>query len=148
MKMRALALALCTLSAGAIAQTTPAAAPDAPLAKHSCTKPALPDAIKKMTTVEKNAVVASMEVFRTCVRSFSDGQEKIKATKEQEAKSLQDSSQVALASARAAKAAVDAATADYNAFSAETVAILTKDAPAQASKGTAEPAPPRPAKYY
>ena len=154
MKMRTLVVALCTLSAGAFAsaqttQTTPApAVADAPLARHSCTKPALPDASKKLTVVEKNAVVASMEVFRNCVRTFSDGQEKIKSAKEQEAKALQDSSQAALAAAKAAKASVDGATADYNAFSADAVKILTKDAPPEASKGTAEPAPPRPVKYY
>ncbi|MEP7154662.1 MAG: hypothetical protein ABI905_02745 [Betaproteobacteria bacterium] len=149
MKMRVLAVALsamCTLSFSAIAQT-PAAA-DAPLVKHGCTKPALPDASKKMTVVEKNAVVASMEVFRNCVRAFSDGQEKIKLAKEQEAKTLQDSSQVALAAAKAAKASVDAATAEYNTFSADAVKILNKDAPAQASQGKAEPAPPRPSRNY
>lgn len=153
MNKQTLALIFCAASATAFAQapaTTPAAA-DAPLAKHSCAKPPLPDANKKMTTVEKNAVVASMEKFRTCVSEFSSGQEKIKAAKEAEAKSLQDQSQAALKSAQAAKAAVDGATTDYNTFSADAVKILNKDAaaaPAPASKGTAEPAPPRPVKYY
>ena len=153
MNKQTLALLLCTVSVGAFAQApaAPAAATDAPLAKHSCAKPALPDANKKLTTVEKNAFVASMEKFRTCVREFSDGQEKIKAAKESEAKSLQESSQAALKSAQSAKAAVDGATTDYNTFSADAVKILNKDAAAPApaaSKGTAEPAPPRPVKYY
>lgn len=152
MNIRALILgfAACSISATAFAQTAPVAAPvaPAPLAKHDCAKPALPDATKKLTTQEKNTAVKSLEAFRNCVRTFSDGQEKIKADREKEAKALQDSALMAIAAAKAAAAAVNAAVADYNELSQETVKRLNKDEPAPKSAGNTEAAPPRPSKNY
>ena len=145
-----LALSACGISATAIAQTTPvvASVAPAPLAKHDCAKPALPDAAKKLTTQEKNAFVKNLETYRNCIRTFSDGQEKIKADREKEAKALQDSALVALAAAKTAAAAVNSAVADYNDLSQETVKRLSKDEPAPKSAGNTEAAPPRPSKNY
>ena len=144
-----LSLFLCVFhSAAAIAQSAPASQEPA-LARHSCAKPVLPDAAKKLTAQERNAVVASLETFRTCVRTFSDGQEKIKDAREKEAKALQESSQVALAAAKAAAAAVDTAVKDYNQYSEEAVKIVTvKNEPAPKQQGKAEIVPPRPARSY
>ena len=146
-----LSLSLCLslfFSDAAIAQTAPASQEPA-LARHSCARPVLPDAARKITAQERNAVVASLETFRTCVRTFSDGQEKIKDAREKEAKALQESSQVALAAAKAAAAAVDTAVKDYNQYSEEAVKIVTvKDEPAPKQQGKAEIVPPRPARSY
>lgn len=131
----------------AFAQAAPAAQEPA-VAKHSCVKPPMPDAAKKISAQEKNIVVKNLETYRTCVRTFSDAQEKIKDAREKEAKALQDSSQVALAAAKAAAAAVDTAVKDYNDFSQETVKRLNKDEPAPKAQGNPEGAPPRPSKSY
>jgi hypothetical protein len=139
-----IATSLALASTLSFAQT-PAA--DAGIAKHSCAKPALPDAAKKLTVQERNAIVASLETYRTCIRAFSDGQEKIKSAKEQEAKSLQESSQAALAAAKAAAAAVDGAVNDYNALSAAAVKIIQPKDEVKKT-GTNEAPAARPSKSY
>ena len=125
---KSLAVAAVAASAPMFAAAQAAATAEPPLARHSCAKPALPDAAKKLTVPERNAIVVSLEAYRNCIRAFSDSQEKIKAAKELEAKALQDSSQAALAAAKSAKSSVDAAVEDYNVFSQAAVKLITPKA--------------------
>ncbi len=158
MNIRTLAvIVICAVSSTSFAQSpTTTAAPAAaaaaaqvqPLATHNCVKPQWPDAAKKLTEKERNAVLAELEVFRTCIRAFSDTYEKIKIAREKEVKELQESAQVALAAARAAATTVNAAVIEYNTFSQETVKFLNKDVPPEKSPGKVEAAPPRPSKSY
>ncbi len=158
MNIRAIAVLACTISTTALAQSPAAiAAPAAaaatsptptPLATHSCVKPQWPDAAKKLTEKERNAVLAELEVFRTCIRAFSDTYEKIKNAREKEVKELQESAQTALAAAKAAAVTINAAVIEYNTYSQETVKFLNKDVPPEKNPEKAEAAPPRPSKSY
>ncbi|MBL8523475.1 MAG: hypothetical protein JNN20_07295 [Betaproteobacteria bacterium] len=134
-------LALTVAPAVAFAQ-----APAAEVAKHSCTKPPLPDAAKKLTAQEKNAIIASMEVFRNCVFKFSDEQQKQMLAKQKEAEALAVQVKTANAAILASKAAVDGAVDDYNQFSQAATKIVQKD---DAKKtGTNEAPAARPSKSY
>ncbi|MBP8120044.1 MAG: hypothetical protein KAY04_02290, partial [Burkholderiales bacterium] len=66
MKINFKSLAVAAVAASApmfaAAQATTTAEP--PLARHSCAKPALPDAAKKLTVPERNAIVVSLEAYR------------------------------------------------------------------------------------
>jgi hypothetical protein len=136
-------LALTIAPAVAFAQ---APAADAGVAKHGCTKPTLPDAAKKLTTQEKNAIIASMEVFRNCVFKFSDEQQKQMLSKQKEAEALSASIKTANAAILAGKAAVDGAVEDYNQFSQAATKIIQKDDVKKT--GTNEAPAARPSKSY
>jgi len=116
------------------------------VAKHSCAKPALPDAAKKLTTQEKNAIIASLEVFRNCVFKFSDEQQKQMLAKQKEAEALSASIKTANAAILAGKAAVDGAVDDYNQFSQAATKIIQKDDVKKT--GTNEAPAARPSKSY
>lgn len=142
---------IIAISAAALALTIApevafAQAPAAEVAKHSCTKPALPDAAKKLTAQEKNAIIASMEVFRNCVYKFSDEQQKQMLAKQKEAEALSASIKTANAAILASKAAVDGAVDDYNQFSQAATKIIQKDDVKKT--GTNEAPAARPSKSY
>ena len=142
---------IATTSAAALALTIApslalAQAPAAEIAKHGCTKPALPDAAKKLTAQEKNAIIASMEVFRNCVFKFSDEQQKQMLAKQKEAEALSAQVKTANAAILAGKAAVDGAVDDYNQFSQAATKIVQKEDVKKT--GTNEAPAARPSKSY
>jgi hypothetical protein len=148
MKLHSLGFTVAVFSATVLAQAP--AAEKAPLAKHSCPKPNMPDATKALTTDERNAVIRSLETFRSCVQAFSDSQKQLAATKQKEAENLKLSALDASQAATSAAAAADAAAKDYNSFSEQAVKIITPKEPAAATKkaGSAEPPAQRPQKSY
>ena len=152
MKIYSISFAAAAFSTAVFAQTTPAptaAAVVAPLAKHSCAKPAMPDALKKIAIAEANAFVRTLETFRNCVQTFSDSQKAIAAAKQKEAETLKLSALDASQAATAAAAAADAAAKDYNAFSEQAIKIVTpKEVAAPAKAGIIEPPAPRPQRGY
>ncbi len=152
MKIYSISFAAAAFSTAVFAQTTPAptaAAVVAPLAKHSCAKPAMPDASKKIAIAEANAFVRTLETFRNCVQTFSDSQKAIAAAKQKEAETLKLSALDASQAATAAAAAADAAAKDYNAFSEQAIKIVTpKEVAAPAKAGIIEPPAPRPQRGY
>lgn len=152
MKLHFVGGAFAAISLMAIAQSPPTlvVSPEqAPLAQHSCAKPAMPDASKNFTADEANAFVRTLETFRNCVQSFSAGQKAITTAKQKEAEALRLSAVAAFQAATAAAAAADAAAKDYNAFSDQAVKIVTPKAPDVPNKPVAiEPAAPRPQRGY
>ncbi len=152
MKIYSISFVAAAFSTAVFAQTTPAptaAAVVAPLAKHSCAKPAMPDASKKIAIAEANAFVRTLETFRNCVQTFSDSQKAIAAAKQKEAETLKLSALDASQAATAAAAAADAAAKDYNAFSEQAIKIVTpKEVAAPAKAGIIEPPAPRPQRGY
>ena len=152
MNIRAITLAVCAVSTTVFAQTVPVVVPstaaEPPPAKHSCVKPVLPDAARKITAPEKNALVAGLEAFRTCIQAFAAGHEKIKVDRDKEVAALQDAAQTALTAAKVAAANLNTAVREYNEFSLQAVARINKDEPAPKSPGNTEAAPPRPSKNY
>jgi hypothetical protein len=128
MKFLSIGIAVAVLCTDAFAQTPPPAtapAEKAPLAKHSCPKPAMPDATKKMAVADANAFVRVLETFRNCVQTFTDGQKQIADTKQKEAEALRASALEVAAIAAAAVAAANAAAQDYNSFSEQAIKIIT-----------------------
>ena len=153
MKIYSIGFAAAVFSAAVFAQTTPAstaAVVVAPLAKHSCAKPAMPDASKKIATAEANAFVRTLETFRNCVQTFSEGQKLIAAAKQKEAETFRVSSIDASQAATAAAAAADAAAKDYNAFSEQAIKIVTpKETVAPNKNNPVErPTTPQPQRGY
>ncbi len=147
MKIYSISIAVAAFSTAVFAQTTPApatAATVAPLAKHSCTKPAMPDASKKIATAEANAFVRTLETFRNCVQAFSDSQKAIAAAKQQEAEALRLSALEASQAASAAVAAANEAVKEYNGFSEQAVKIVTPKEPAAPNKTNPVERPPTP----
>ena len=132
----------------AAALSTTALAQTPPLATSGCTKPAMPDATKKLVAAETNAFVRSLETFRNCVQAFSESQKLIAATKQKEAEAFKVSALDASQAATAAAAAADAAAKDYNAFSEQAIKIVTPKEPADAPKKVIEPPAPRPQRGY
>jgi hypothetical protein len=149
MKFIPISLVFAALATAAHAQA-PAVAGKAPIATHSCTKPPLPDASKKLSAAEGNAFVRSLETFRNCVQAFSEGQKQVIVAKQKEAESLKAAALEASAAAVAAAAAVDAATTEYNTFSDQAVKIVTpKDSADNAKKSAPVDIPaPRPQRGY
>ena len=152
MKFLSTGFAIAVLSTVAFAQTPPPAtvlAEKAPLAKHNCPKPAMPDASKKIAVAEANAFVRVLETFRNCVQVFTDSQKQIAESKQKEAEALRVSALDASAAATAAAAAANAAAQDYNTFSEQAVKIVTpKDEAAPKKSGVIEPPAPRPQRGY
>ena len=152
MKLHIVGGAFAAISLTAFAQSPPtlAVSPEqAPLAQHSCAKPAMPDASKNFTADEANAFVRTLETFRNCVQSFSEGQKVIAAAKQKEAEASRLSAVGAFQAATAAAAAADAAAKDYNAFSDQAVKIVTPKAQDAQKKPVAiEPVAPRPLRGY
>ena len=146
MKLCTMAFAVAALSTTVFAQTpvpTVATAP-APLAKHSCAKPAMPDASKKIAAAEANALLRTLETFRNCVQIFFESQKVIAATKQREAEVLTASALEASQAAAAAIAAANEAAKDYNAFSEQAVKIVTPIEPAAPNKASPLDRPPTP----
>ena len=153
MKIYSISIAAAAFSTAVFAQTTPAptaAAAPAPLAKHSCAKPAMPDAAKKIATAEANALVRTLETFRSCVQIFFESQKAIAATKQREAEVLTASAQEASQAAAAAIAAANEAAKDYNALSEQAVKIVTPNEPAAPNKASPldRPTMPQPQRSY
>ena len=153
MKINSIGLLLATFSMTAIAQSPPTVVPsisNAPLAKHSCVTPPMPDAAKSFTANESNAFVRTLEAFRTCVQTFAEAQKVIVAAKQKEAETLRQSAVDAFQAANAAAAAADAAVKEYNAYSDQAVRIVTPKAPTDAPNKAApiEPSAPRPQRSY
>lgn len=150
MKFRCMGFIIAALSTATFAQTPPSAVADnAPLAKHNCARPAVPDASKTITTEAANAFVRTLETFRNCVQAFSESQKVIATAKQKEAEALRVSTLDASQAATAAAAAADAAAKDYNAFSEQALKIVTPKEPAAAKKtGIVDPPAPRPQRAY
>ena len=147
MKIYSISIAVAAFSTAVFAQTTPApttAAAPVPLAKHSCAKPAMPDASKKIATAEANALVRTLETFRNCVQVFFESQKAIAATKQREAEVLTASAQEASQAAAAAIAAANEAAKDYNALSEQAVKIVTPKEAAAPNKTNPVERPPTP----
>lgn len=152
MKLHLVGGAIAAISLTAFAQSPPAlvVSPEqGPVAKHSCAKPAMPDASKSFAAEEANAFVRTLETFRNCVQNFSEGQKAIATEKQKEAEALRLSAVGAFQAATAAAAAADAAAKDYNTFSEQAVKIVTPKAPDAQKKPVAiEPVAPRPQRGY
>ncbi len=152
MKIRSIGFVLAALSGVAFAQApaapAPAAAEKAPLAKHSCPQPAMPDASKKISVAEANAFVRVLETYRNCVQMFTDSQKQIADTKQKEAEALRASALESAAVAAAAVAAANAAAKEYNTYSEAAIKIVTPQDEGAAKKAIAEPPAPRPQKGY
>ena len=151
MKIISIGLVAAAISTTAFAQTPPApvAAEKAPLARHNCPKPAMPDASKKISVAEANAFVRVLETFRNCVQVFTDSQKQIAETRQKEAEALRVSALDASAAAAAAAAAANAAAQDYNTFSEQAVKIVTPKDEADPKKSSAiDPPTPRPQRGY
>ena len=153
MKFNSIGVMLAVVSATAIAQSPPPVVPsisNAPLAKHSCATPAMPDAAKSYTASESNAFVLTLETFRSCIQTFTEGQKVIVAAKQKDAETLRQSAVDAFQAANAAAAAADAAVREYNAYSDQAVRIVTPKAAADApNKATPmEPPTQRPLRSY
>ena len=150
MKFLLTGFVIAVFSTATFAQTPPfPAAEKIPLVTHGCAKPAMPDASKKLTAAETNAVVRTLETFRNCVQTFSESQKQIAATKQKEAEALKLSALYAAAAATAAAAAADAAVKDYNAFSEQAIKIVVpKEPDAPKKAGTIDPPAPRPQRGY
>ena len=142
MKIRAFALAAAAFAANAFSQSpapsavapatvTPVAEPV--LAKHGCIKPELPDASKKISEARMKAFVAGIEVYKECVTSFAQGQQK---TADQQQKVAQ-----------AAIAAANSAIKEYNDYVEEAKkATAPKDETQQnrANGNVTKPSEPKP----
>jgi hypothetical protein len=152
MKFLSIAFVAALLSTAAFAQTpAPAAAPaeKAPLAKHNCPKPPMPDATKKMAVADANAFVRLLETFRNCVQTFTDGQKQVADTKQKEAEALRASALEVAAVAAAAVAAANAAAQDYNTFSEQAIKIITPVEAAETKRSNpVEPSAPKPQRGY
>ena len=152
MKLFSIGFAIAALSLTAFAQTptSPVAEKIIPLATHDCPKPAMPEASKKLTPAETNAVIRALETFRNCVQAFSEVQKQIAATKQKEAEALKMSALAASAAATAAATSADAAAKDYNTFSEQAVKLVTPKETAEAPKkaGAIELPAPRPQRGY
>ena len=95
MKFRSLFLLTVAFSVNALAQTaTPASAPgptsapvaaDASVAKHNCTKPALPDGSIKITEARMKVFVAGLDGYKDCVTAFAAVQQKSALAQQQAA---------------------------------------------------------------
>ena len=151
MKFHSIGFLLATVSMTAMAQspaTVTPTVPPAPLAKHSCVSPAMPDATKSYTADESNAFVRTLETFRSCIQTFTEGQKVIVASKQNEAEALRQSAVDAFQAAKAAAAAADAAVKEYNNYSEQAIRIVTPkaqktpDAPKKAA--AVEPPAPKP----
>ena len=152
MKFHVTGIAIAAISFTAFAQSPPplVVSPEqGPLATHSCAKPAMPEASKNYAADESNAFVRSLETFRNCVQTFSEGQKAIAAAKQKEAEALRLSAVGAFQAATAAAAAADAAAKDYNAFLEQAIKIVTPKAPDAPKKPVAiDPVAPRPQRGY
>ena len=151
MKFPLTGFVIAVFSTATFAQTPPSSATvKIPLVAHSCAKPVIPDASKKLTAAETNAFVRTLETFRNCVQTFSESQKQIATYKQKEAEALKLSALDASAAATAAAASADAAAKDYNSFSEQAIKIVTPKEPADAPKkaGSIEPPAPRPQRGY
>jgi hypothetical protein len=102
MKTLLIALLISLVSVSANSQTTPASEPAQPVPKANCAKPAAPRNTQRAADADILKFVAQLDVYTTCIQTFSREQQAIAANHQR--------------AAQAALAAANAAVKEYNEF--------------------------------